>query len=227
MYSSCRLFVIVLSLLPCYKSLKAYTNHWLIWQSQIMSIEWRIVVCLFVWRLSYRLQFFVVTSSNVSHIHTCNLCMYIFFLDVIKYYDHPKRSKKLLLTGGNSDRMWTAPIGGITSNLYIVEDYHSKYPIVKQTGIISSLLKKSLQYHICRVWASKENNISCWYKFCSSEISVLWETKHSSCSVIIQSPKQLDSYPPGLSWFDVDFSFCWFNLEVGWYSLEQNIWLKF
>ena len=23
--------------------------------------------------------------------------------------------------------------------------------------------------------------------------------------------------------FNVDFSFCWFNLEVGWYSLEQNI----
>ena len=27
--------------------------------------------------------------------------------------------------------------------------------------------------------------------------------------------------------FDVDFPFCWFNLVVGWYSLEQNIWLKF
>ena len=27
--------------------------------------------------------------------------------------------------------------------------------------------------------------------------------------------------------FDVDFSFCWLNLEVSWYSLEQNIWLKF
>ena len=26
--------------------------------------------------------------------------------------------------------------------------------------------------------------------------------------------------------FDVDFSFCWFNVEVGWFSLEQNIWLK-
>ena len=27
--------------------------------------------------------------------------------------------------------------------------------------------------------------------------------------------------------YDVDFSFCWFNLEDGWYSLELNIWLKF
>ena len=35
-----------------------------------------------------------------------------------------------------------------------------------------------------------------------------------------------------LSWqfsaiYCVGFSFCWFNLEVGWYSLEQNIRLKF
>ena len=26
--------------------------------------------------------------------------------------------------------------------------------------------------------------------------------------------------------FDVGFSFCWFDLEVDWHSLEQNIWLK-
>ena len=25
--------------------------------------------------------------------------------------------------------------------------------------------------------------------------------------------------------FDVDFSYCWLNLEVSWYSLEQYIWL--
>ena len=26
--------------------------------------------------------------------------------------------------------------------------------------------------------------------------------------------------------FDVDFSFCWLNIEVNWWSLEQNIWLN-
>ena len=27
----------------------------------------------------------------------------------------------------------------------------------------------------------------------------------------------------GIQWFDVAFSFCWFNLEVGWYFLGQKI----
>ena len=44
--------------------------------------------------------------------------------------------------------------------------------------------------------------------FNTGTVTMLFDTK-ASCS------------------FDVGFSFCWFNLEVSWYSLEQNIWLRF